>query len=132
MLICNVCGRIESEPYCDGDACYDGCGIFRKALQGRGGEMNDFYCPAEKCFCRSVNWEANCSGVSIGNANKCIRPKRKSPLTLTEIKEECNAEHLAGYDRALSNAKAAVIAVLNANGSPSVGVAIIKAIEGVK
>lgn len=28
MLKCNVCGREESAPFAEGDACHDGCGVF--------------------------------------------------------------------------------------------------------
>ena len=50
----------------------------------------------------------------------------KNPyLDVTEILKEIKKD-------ALADAKKAVIAVLNANGSPSVGVAIIKAIEALE
>lgn len=65
--------------------------------------MNDYYCPAGKCFCRSINWIANCNGVAIDNANSCIRPERKSVLTEEQIKiikpkpcPFCNSCFLAG------------------------------------
>lgn len=29
-LKCDCCGRIEREPFDEGDTCYSGCGIFRE------------------------------------------------------------------------------------------------------
>jgi hypothetical protein len=80
--------------------------------------MGDFYCPAVKCFCRSVNWEANCNGVTIGNARDCIRPTKKQLLTPKEIADEHNvvgAEYLAG---ALAQSKADRVAVEKINYKP--------------
>jgi len=57
----------------------------------------------------------------------------KANIDDTAMNDDCAIRIIKQiYSDALADAKAAVIAVLNANGSPSVGVAIIKAIEGVK
>ena len=89
------------------------------------GEMSGGYCPAGKCNCH--NYRDNPHGKycahsfdSVGNFEQCPWPSCQVSKQISE------------RTQALADAKAAVIAVLNANGSPSVGVAIIKAIEGVK
>jgi len=69
------------------------------------GEMSEKWCPV-------------CKGTGIVSSEKH-----------NFLREQYLIFEKAGYAHALADTKTAIIAVLNANGSPSVGVAIIKAIE---
>jgi hypothetical protein len=40
-LICDTCGRIEHEPYCEGDSCFELCGGTFKKIEEKVDECPD-------------------------------------------------------------------------------------------